>query len=94
MMNLLLTPAAIKVEHSKYTLADNPAMQMKFPPSYNDHAKETFNDKTRKSLFKINLFIRRLKWFNIFADSNSAARTVASMRTPNDIKSVEINQKW
>lgn len=30
--------------------------------------KETLNDKTRKSLLKINLFIKR-QWFSIFSDS-------------------------
>lgn len=46
--------------------------------------KETFNEKTRKSLLKINLFIKRLKWFNIFADPT----------TTTSQKSSEINQKW
>lgn len=85
MMNFFLTPAAIKAgNNNKYTPTKNTTMQTKIPQTVVEHSKETFNDKTRKSLLKINLFIRRLKWFNIFTD---AATTEAQ-------KSTEINQKW
>ena len=81
MMNLFLTPAAIRAENNKQSLSNN--MQTKIPQAVDDHSKESFNDRTRKSLLKINLFIKRLKWFNIFADP-----------TTTDVKqSSEIN-KW
>jgi hypothetical protein len=74
MMNLLLTPAAIKAVHNKYGLTQTSGtMQTKIPQATDEHqSRETFNDMTRKSLLKINLFIKRLKWFNIFADSSKS----------------------
>lgn len=86
MMNFFLTPAAIKAEDNKYTLTSN-TVQTKIPQTVVEHSKETFNDKTRKSLLKINLFIKRLNWFNIFTDTTSESTTKAQ-------KSTEINQKW
>lgn len=62
MMNFILNPTDMKYEsniiHSKI-------------PQNNVNDKETFNDKTRKSLLKINLFIKRLKFFNIFTTTNN-----------------------
>jgi hypothetical protein len=75
MMNLLLTPAAIKAVHNKYGLTQpSETMQTKIPQATEEHPSRetTFNDMTRKSLLKINLFIKRLKWFNIFADSSKS----------------------
>jgi hypothetical protein len=75
MMNFFLSPEAIKAENNKFTTT----LQTKIPQTNADTGgKETFNDMTRKSLLKINLFIKRLKWFNIFTEP----------------KSTEINQKW
>jgi len=39
-------------------------------------SKETFNDKTRKSLLKLNLFIKRLKLFNIFTHESSQQQSM------------------
>lgn len=85
MMNFFLTPAAIKAEDNKYTPSKDAIMQTKLPQAVVEHSKETFNDKTRKSLLKLNLFIKRLKWFNIFTDTQSPTKAQ---------KSTEINQKW
>lgn len=91
MMNFLLTPAAIKAENNKYTPSKHTTMQTNIPQTAAvEHSKETFNEKTRKSLLKINLFIKRLKWFNIFADATSSTPTT----TEGQQKSTEINQKW
>lgn len=84
MMNFFLTPAAIKAENNKYTPSKDATMQTKIPQDVVEHSKETFNDKTRKSLLKLNLFIKRLKWFNIFADTQTSTKE----------KSAEMNQKW
>jgi hypothetical protein len=81
MTNFILTPAAIKAENNKYT-PDEATMQTKIPQAVVEHSKETFNDKTRKSLLKLNLFLKRLKWFNIFNDAPKAQH-------PD-----ELNQKW
>ena len=85
MTNFILTPAAIKAENNKYTSTDDATMQMKIPQAVVEHSKETFNDKTRKSLLKLNLFLKRLKWFNIFADTQTPTE---------EQKSAELNQWW
>lgn len=41
----------------------------------NTNTKLTINNKTQKSLCKINLFIKRLKIFNLFNDSPSSKKT-------------------
>lgn len=97
MMNFLLTPAAIKAEDNKYTPSKHTTMQTKIPQTAAvEHSKETFNDKTRKSLLKINLFIRRLKWFNIFTDATTTATTTTTTTatTKAQKSTTEINQKW
>lgn len=88
MMNFFLTPAVIKDDSKKYAPANNTIMQTKIPQTVVEHSAETFNDKTRRSLCKINLFIKRLKWFNIFADTTATTTTTKAQ------KSAEINQKW
>ena len=66
MMNFFLNTNNNNHHNIKYESNDEKIMQTKIPQNaVND--KETFNDKTRKSLLKINLFIKRLKFFNIFA---------------------------
>lgn len=83
MVNFILTPAAIKAANNKYD--SSTMMQTKIPQTAADeHCKETFNDRTRRSLLKINLFIKRLKWFNIFTDAPSTKPT----------QTTEINPKW
>jgi hypothetical protein len=77
MMNFFMTPAAIRADTnmrnmtSSSTKTSTAAVQIKIPQGGEvvEHNKESFNDKTKKSLLKINLFIKRLKWFNIFADT-------------------------
>lgn len=83
MVNFFLTPAAIKANDSKF-MDTAASMSTKIPQAVAEHNKETFNDRTRKSLLKINLFIKRLKWFNIFND--------ATTQKPRE--TVEINTKW
>jgi peptidase E len=85
MMNFFLTPAAIKAETNKYTPSKDTTMLTKIPQAADEQSKETFNDKTRKSLLKLNLFIKRLKWFNIFTDTQTPTKAQ---------KSTEMNQKW
>lgn len=84
MMNFLLTPSAIKGENNKQTStsidATTTTMQTKLPQAVAEHGKETFNDKTRKSLLKINLFIKRLKWFNIFNDTQSSEKQTTTLK--------------
>ncbi|CRK94003.1 CLUMA_CG007528, isoform A [Clunio marinus] len=75
MLNFFLTPTAMKSENDMLT-----TMQTKIPQTVVERSKETFNDRTRKSLLKINLFIKRLKWFNIFADT-----TTSKVKKPTDI---------
>lgn len=59
----------------KYESNDEKTIQTKLPQNaVND--KETFNDKTRKSLLKINLFIKRLKFFNIFTNNQQQQQTM------------------
>jgi hypothetical protein len=78
MMNFFLTPTAIKYESN--------IMQTKIPQTVVSD-KETFNDRTRKSLVKINLFIKRLKWFqNIFTSNQQTTSKVQ--------KATERQQKW
>lgn len=85
MVNFFLTPAAMKAdENNKFLPSQYTTMPTKIPQTAVEQGKETFNDKTKKSLLKINLFIKRLKWFNIFADTTATKAQ----------KSSEINQKW
>ena len=95
MMNFLLTPSTIKGENNKRTSTSidptSTTMQTKLPQVV-EHGKETFNDKTRKSLLKINLFIKRLKWFNIFNDTQSSEKQTTT--TSKGQESSEEKQKW
>lgn len=75
MMNFFLNTNNLKYENN-----DEKIMQTKIPQNaVND--KETFNDKTRKSLLKINLFIKRLKFFNIFATNQQQQQTNKAQKT-------------
>lgn len=75
MMNFFLNTNNLKYESN-----DEKIMQTKIPQNaVND--KETFNDKTRKSLLKINLFIKRLKFFNIFATNQQQQQTNKAQKT-------------
>lgn len=78
MLNLFLSPAAIKA-------ANNSMMTQNKVPQPDVQCKETF----RKSLLKINLFIKRLK-FNIFNDT-PANGTMTKSKAQN---TTEINPKW
>jgi hypothetical protein len=66
MMNFFLTPCES---------SNNTTIQTKIPQNVVSD-KETFNDRTRKSLLKINLFIKRLKY--IFTATTTATAAEAS----------------
>ena len=85
-----VTPAAIRAEDNKYIQSKmTTTMQTKIPQAADVGCRESFNDKTRKSLLKINLFIRRLKWFNIFNDTTKTTKA-----TTNAPSKTDINPKW
>lgn len=93
MVNLFVAP--VKFEHNKYVQSQMSALQTKIPQTTE---KDTFNERTRKSLLKINLFIKRLKWFNIFTESPTS-RTTTTINTKAQGTncaqiSKEINPKW
>lgn len=93
MLNLFVAPT-MKYEH-KYVQSKMSTLQTKIPQTAE---KDTFNEKTRKSLLKINLFIKRLKWFNIFTDSTSSrlTKTTSSKAQGTNCAQIseEINPKW
>jgi hypothetical protein len=87
MMNFFMTPAAIHTDStnmmknmtsSSSSNSKTTSVQIKIPQGgvVVEHNKESFNDKTKKSLLKINLFIKRLKWFNIFADTTKEQQNI------------------
>jgi hypothetical protein len=92
MMNFFLTPTDMK-----YDSNNTKTMQTNIPQ--NDVSdKETFNDRTRKSLLKINLFIKRLKWFNIFTTTETASKTTSNQQSSKVQQATEWQQqeeqKW
>lgn len=93
MLNLFVAPA-MKYEH-KYVQSKMSTLQTKIPQTTE---KDTFNEKTRKSLLKINLFIKRLKWFDIFTDSPTSRTTTTTSSKAQGTNcaqiSKEINPKW
>lgn len=95
MVNLFVEPTAVKFERSKYVQSNMSTLQTKIPQTTE---KNTFNEKTRKSLLKINLFIKRLKWFNIFTDSPASRTTMTTNAMAQGTNcaqlSKEINPKW
>lgn len=84
MMNFFLTPTDMKYNSSNSN--NMKIMQTKIPQTVVSD-KETFNDRTRKSLLKINLFIKRLKWFNIFTTATIATTTTTTEAAPAEIDS-------
>ncbi|KAL7042320.1 hypothetical protein ACKWTF_001100 [Chironomus riparius] len=87
MMNFFLTPTDMK-----YDSNNTKTMQTNIPQ--NDVSdKETFNDRTRKSLLKINLFIKRLKWFNIFTTTETASNTTSNQQSSKVQKATEWQQQ-
>lgn len=94
MLNLFVAPTSVKLEPNKHVQSKTSKIQTKILQTAE---KDTFNEKTRKSLLKINLFIKRLKWFNIFTDSptSRATKTINSSPGTNCAQiSTEINSKW
>jgi hypothetical protein len=86
-MNFFMTPAAIQTDSTNMmknmtspssSNFKTTSVQIKIPQGGEvvEHNKESFNDKTKKSLLKINLFIKRLKWFNIFADTTKEQQNI------------------
>jgi len=81
----------------KYDSNNTKTMQTNIPQ--NDVSdKETFNDRTKKSLLKINLFIKRLKWFNIFTTAETASKTTSNQQSSKVQQATEWQQqeeqKW
>lgn len=76
MMNFFLTPNDMKYDNNN-NMKTMQTATTKIPQNVVSD-KETFNDRTRKSLFKINLFIKRLKWFNIFTTETTATESKTS----------------
>lgn len=92
MMNFFLTPADIKYNNTNHIKT----LQTKLPQNVVSD-KETFNDRTRKSLLKINLFIKRLKWFNIFTTAAATEETTiasieAESKTANNQQSSKVQE--
>lgn len=91
-LNLFVAPTTVKYEHNKSVPCNT--LQTKIPQKTE---KDTFNEKTRKSLLKINLFIKRLKWFNIFTDSPASRTTTTNSKAQGTncaLISKETNPKW
>lgn len=92
MMNFFLTPTDMK-----YDSNNTKTMQTNIPQNVVSD-KETFNDRTRKSLLKINLFIKRLKWFNIFTTAETPSKTTSNQQSSKVQKATEWQQqdeqKW
>jgi hypothetical protein len=88
MMNFFLTPTSIKCESRTNNKDNYSTIPTKIPQNFVSD-KETFNERTKKSLLKINLFIKRLKWFNIF----TATTTNSNQQTNSKVqKATEIEQ--
>lgn len=92
MLSLFVAPT-VKYEHNKCVQSMMSTLQTKIPQKTE---KDTFNEKTRKSLLKINLFIKRLKWFNIFTDSPASRTTTSSKAQGTNCAQIskETNPKW
>jgi hypothetical protein len=90
MMNFILNPAADTKYKSDFV--GDKIIQTKIPQN-GDDKEETFNDRTKKSLLKINLFIKRLKWFNIFTN-NQQTNKIQKTSTTTVMATTERQQKW
>lgn len=88
MMNFFLNTTNMKHESK-----DDKTIQTKIPQNaVND--KETFNDKTRKSLLKINLFIKRLKFFNIFTTNQQQQQQTNKAQKTSTMAMATEQEKW
>ena len=76
-------PKAIEVLQDSPTHLDY-SNQTTVPQQMDANNKIKFNDKTQKSLFKLNLFIKRLKWFNIFTDHQDIKSSGGNKISVND----------
>lgn len=90
--------AAGRASNNNHTLTQPKALDMsRDSPTHLDYSNQTtipqqmdannklkFNDKTQKSLFKLNLFIKRLKWFNIFTDHQDIKSSCGNKTSAND----------
>ena len=79
----LTQPKALEMSRDSPTHLDY-SNQTTIPQQMDANNKLKFNDKTQKSLFKLNLFIKRLKWFNIFTDHQDIKSSSGNKTSAND----------
>lgn len=79
----LTQPKALETSQDSPTHLDY-SNQTTIPQQMDANNKLKFNDKTQKSLFKLNLFIKRLKWFNIFTDHQDIKSSSGNKTSAND----------
>lgn len=84
-MNFFTTPDTTRDKSDNLSAASPSIVQIQIPrrgqhvglADVENNNRETLNDKTKKSLLKINLFIKR-QWLSIFSDSKRSEDGLSS----------------